>query len=95
MPARQPDPGLEASGDRATRPSRSLAARPGPVVVRRVNERLEIDDEGIRLIAAAHMLPGCEATVVEVVDGSVTLDTETGQHTLPKRVAENLFVSVG
>ena len=65
------------------------------MVVRRVNERLEIDDEGIRLIAAAHMLPGSAATVVEVVDGSVTLDTETGQHTLPKRVAENLFVSVG
>ena len=28
-------------------------------------------------------MPGCEATVVENVDGSVTLDTETGQHTLP------------
>ena len=61
--------------------------------MRRVNERLEIDDEGIRLIAAAHMMPGCEATVVEIVDGAVTLDTETGKHTLPKRVAENLYVS--
>ena len=66
---------------------------PGPVVVRRVNERLEIDDEGISLIAAAHLTPGSAATVVEVVDGSVTLDTETGKHTLPKRVAENLYVS--
>ena len=77
-------------------PTVALArSAPGPVVVRRVNERLEIDDEGIRLIAAAHMLPGCEATVVEVVDGSVTLDTETGQHVLPRRVCENLFVSIG
>ena len=77
-------------------PTVALArSAPGPVVVRRVNERLEIDDEGIRLIAAAHMLPGCEATVVEVVDGAVTLDTETGQHVLPRRVCENLFVSVG
>jgi DtxR family transcriptional regulator, Mn-dependent transcriptional regulator len=66
---------------------------PGPVVVRRVNERLEIDDEGISLIAAAHLMPGSAATVVEIVDGSVTLDTETGKHTLPKRVAENLYVS--
>jgi hypothetical protein len=66
---------------------------PGPVVVRRVNERLEIDDEGISLLAAAHMTPGCKATVVKVVDGTVTIDTETGQHTLPRRVSENLFVS--
>ena len=42
---------------------------------------------------AAHMMPGSEATVVEIVDGSVTLDTETGAHTLPQRVAENLYVS--
>jgi DtxR family Mn-dependent transcriptional regulator len=67
---------------------------PGPVVVRRVNERLEIDDEGIQLLAAAAMTPGCEATVVHNVDGSVTLETETGQHTIPRRVAENLYVSV-
>jgi DtxR family Mn-dependent transcriptional regulator len=66
---------------------------PGPVVVQRVNERLEIDDEGIQLLAAAHMTPGCDATVIEIVDGSVTLDTETGRHTLPRRVAENLYVS--
>ena len=44
---------------------------PGPVVVRRVNERLEIDDEGISLIAAAHLMPGSAATVVEIVDGSI------------------------
>jgi len=76
-------------------PTVALArSAPGPVVVRRVNERLEIDDEGIRLLAAARMMPGCAATVIENVDGSVTLDTETGQHTLPRRVAENLYVSV-
>ena len=63
-------------------------------MVRRVNERLEIDDDGIRQLAAARMMPGCEATVVENVDGSVTLDTETGVSTrCPRRVAENLYVS--
>jgi len=70
-------------------------AVPGPVVVQRVNERLETDDDGIGQLAAAHMRPGCAATVVEVVDGSVTLDTETGRHTLPRRVADNLSVSRG
>ncbi|HEY1737205.1 MAG TPA: FeoA domain-containing protein [Acidimicrobiia bacterium] len=69
-------------------------SEPGPFVVRRVNERLEIDNEGIKLLAAAHLQPGNAATVIENVDGAVTVDTETGKHTLPKRVAENLFVSV-
>jgi DtxR family Mn-dependent transcriptional regulator len=76
-------------------PTVALArTEPGPVVVRRVNERLEIDDEGIRLLAAAAMMPGCKAAVVDNVDGSVTLETETGVHTIPRRVAENLYVSV-
>ena len=76
-------------------PTVALArSAPGRVVVRRVNERLEIDDDGIKLLAAAGMMPGCKATVVENVDGSVTLDTETGQHILPRRVAENLYVSL-
>src|SRR6476619_6872888 len=63
---------------------------PGPITVQRVNERLETDDDGIGLIAAAHMMPGNEVTVVEVGDDGVTVDTETGRHTLPKRVADNL-----
>jgi hypothetical protein len=39
------------------------------------------------------MMPGCEATVVEVADGSVTVETETGRHTVPATVAANLYVS--
>jgi DtxR family transcriptional regulator, Mn-dependent transcriptional regulator len=91
-PHGNPIPGSKKHASRE--PTVALArSHPGPVVVRRVNERLEIDDDGIRLIAAAHMKPGSKATVLEIVDGAVTLDTETGQHTLPKSVAENLFVS--
>src|SRR4051812_25772595 len=70
--------------------SRSI---PGRITVQRVNERLETDDDGIGLLSAAHMMPGCEATVVETADGSVTVETETGRHMLPRRVADNLYVS--
>jgi len=66
---------------------------PGSITVRRVNERLETDDEGIGLLAAAHMMPGSEAKVVEVTDATVTVETETGRHDVPVRVAENLYVS--
>jgi DtxR family Mn-dependent transcriptional regulator len=68
-------------------------AVPGPVVVQRVNERLETDDDGISLLATARMRPGNEATVVEVGNDGVVVETETGRHTLPARVAENLYVS--
>ena len=92
-PHGNPIPGSKHRANGA--PTVALAkSEPGKVVVRRVNERLEIDDDGIKLLAAAHLIPGSEATVVENVDGAVTVDTETGKHTLPKRVAENLFVSV-
>jgi DtxR family transcriptional regulator, Mn-dependent transcriptional regulator len=93
-PHGNPIPGSKRQGNGAATVALSRSV-PGPVVVQRVNERLEIDDDGIRLVAAAHMTPGRSATVVEIVDGSVTLDTETGQHTLPRRVADNLFVSAG
>jgi DtxR family transcriptional regulator, Mn-dependent transcriptional regulator len=91
-PHGNPIPGSKHRANAA--PTVALArSEPGPIVVRRVNERLEIDDDGIRQLADAHLMPGSEAKVVEVVDGSVTLETETGTHTLPKRVAENLYVS--
>jgi DtxR family Mn-dependent transcriptional regulator len=68
-------------------------AVPGPVTVQRVNEKLETDDDGINLLAAARMTPGSAATVVEVGDDAVVVETETGRHSVPARVAENLYVS--
>jgi len=68
-------------------------AVPGKITVQRVNERLETDDAGISLLASAHLVPGHDATVVEVADGSVTVDTDTGRHKVPVKVAENLYVS--
>ena len=68
---------------------------PGPVTVRRVRERLETDDDGLRLIATAHLLPGRPATVIDNRDGVVTVKTESGEHVVPKSVAEHLHISVG
>jgi DtxR family Mn-dependent transcriptional regulator len=75
-------------------PTVALArAVPGPVTVQRVNERLESDDEGISLLATARMTPGSAATVVEVGNDAVVVETETGRHSVPARVAENLYVT--
>jgi len=75
-------------------PTVALArAVPGPITVQRVNEKLETDDDGITLLATARMTPGSAATVVEVGDDGVVVETETGRHSVPARVAENLYVS--
>jgi DtxR family transcriptional regulator, Mn-dependent transcriptional regulator len=91
-PHGNPIPGSKhkASATKMMPLSRSV---PGPITVQRVNERLETDDEGISLLASAHMMPGCGATVVEVTDGAVTVETDTGRHAVPARVADNLYVS--
>ncbi|HWS47079.1 MAG TPA: metal-dependent transcriptional regulator [Acidimicrobiia bacterium] len=68
-------------------------AAPGPVTVARVSERLEMSDDAIALIAAANLLPGRDATVVGRDDDAVTVETETGEHRVPARIAESLYVT--
>jgi DtxR family Mn-dependent transcriptional regulator len=91
-PHGNPIPGSKHKGN--STPTRPLSrAVPGPVTVQRVNERLETDDDGIGLLATARMTPGHAATVVAIADDGVVVDTETGRHTVPSRVADNLYVS--
>src|SRR4029079_18304532 len=74
----------------------TLAQAPtGVVTVRRVSERLETDDEGLHLISAAHLLPRSAAKVIDSDNGTVTVTTETGEHVVPRKVADHLHVSLG
>jgi DtxR family Mn-dependent transcriptional regulator len=91
-PHGNPIPGSKHKGNNAPTTPLSRAV-PGPITVQRVNERLETDDDGIGLLASARMTPGNAATLVEVGDDGVVVETETGRHTLPRRVADNLYVS--
>ena len=77
-------------------PTTTLAqASLGEVRVARVSEKLELDDDGIRLVAQAGLTPGCDATVIESGRDSVSVRTATGEHRVPPRVAEQLHVTVG
>ena len=79
-----------------TRTTKPLAQAPtGPITIRRVSERLETNDEGLQLISTAHLLPGAEATVIDTSERGVTVKTETGEHLVPRSVADHLHVSVG
>ena len=68
-------------------------AEVGPITVARVSERLEMSDDALVLIAGAHLLPGCDATVIDANADGVTVKTDTGEHRVPARVAESLYVS--
>lgn len=93
-PHGNPIPGSKNAGSAVQ--TVTLANAPtGPITVRRVSERLETDDAGLRLVSAARLLPGCDATVIDTRDGTVTVKTETGEHRVPRSVADHLHVSVG
>lgn len=75
-------------------PTVALAdAHVGPITIARVSERLEMSDDALVLIAGAHLMPGCDATVVDADAEGVTVKTQTGEHRVPARVAESLYVS--
>ena len=91
-PHGNPIPGSARTVDR----SRTVVladARPGPVVVARISERLELDDEALTLIARARLIPGSEATVVtRDAAGNVHLTTATGEQVVPIAVARMMEV---
>lgn len=69
-------------------------AAAGSVTVRRITEKLELDDDGLSLVAAARLMPGCSATVLESRTAGVDVRTATGEHHVPPHVAEQLHVSL-
>lgn len=64
----------------------------GPVTIARVSERLEMSDDALVLIAGANLLPGCDVTIIDANADGVTVQTDTGEHRVPTRVAESLYV---
>ena len=48
-----------------------------------MSERLEMSDEALVLIAGANLLPGCDATIVDLNADGVTVKTDTGEHRVP------------
>jgi DtxR family Mn-dependent transcriptional regulator len=65
----------------------------GSVVVKRISERLELDDDALTLIARARLTPGSEATVVgRDAAGNVRLTTGSGDAVVPVAVARLMDV---
>jgi len=77
-------------------PTVALAgAPPGPVTVARISEKLELDDDSLHLLARARLIPGCAATVLEPDgdDDGIRVRTAVGEQSVPRTVAEQMFVA--
>jgi DtxR family transcriptional regulator, Mn-dependent transcriptional regulator len=69
------------------------SAKPGGVTVSRISEKLELSDDGLNFVATANLVPGATATVMGTEAGGVRVRTDSGEHFVPTKVAEQLYVS--
>src|SRR4051812_20714996 len=63
----------------------------GPVVVRRISEKVEIDDDAIAFLAGADLIPGSTAVVISSGIDGVRVKSATGEQTVPKRLAQMIY----
>jgi DtxR family Mn-dependent transcriptional regulator len=67
-------------------------ARVGRVRVRRISEKIELDDAALALLAQAGLIPGAEAAVVESSPRGVRVRGRDSEQTVPVDVARLTFV---
>ncbi len=68
-------------------------AEPGPVVVARISEKVELDKDALGLLASTELIPGRSAIVVGRVADGIAVTTGAGQHTVPERLARLMWVT--
>lgn len=70
-------------------------APPGPITITRISEKLELNDDALRLLAGARLIPGAAAEVVDVSGEGVRVRSPVKEETLPVDVAREMFVRPG
>ena len=65
----------------------------GTVRVTRISEKIETDDEALRLLAAAGVIPGSTCQIVRVDPGGVVVDRVGTEYLVPTEVARLTFVA--
>src|SRR6478609_5070072 len=65
--------------------------QPGPVIVRRISEKAEIDDDAIAFLAGAALIPGSDAVVVSTTTEGVQVTSAAGEQTVPRKLAQLVY----
>ena len=70
-----------------------LDAGPGPAVVARISEELELDDDALAFVARAGLIPGSEVSVTGRQGDVVVVETAAGTQRVPLEVSALLHVA--
>ena len=70
-----------------------LQSKPGPVVVRRISEKAEIDEGALKFLAEAQLIPGSSAVVMGTEPGGVRVASDSGEQLVPPSVAQLMWVA--
>lgn len=65
--------------------------QPGPVVVRRISEKVEIDDDAIAFLAGAELIPGSNAVLISTSNEGVQVTSAAGEQTVPRKLAQLVY----
>jgi DtxR family Mn-dependent transcriptional regulator len=66
--------------------------QPGPVIVRRISEKVEIDEDAIKFLAGAELIPGSNAVVIGTNTDGVQVTTDAaGEQTVPRKLAQLIY----
>ncbi len=68
-----------------------IQMQPGPVIVRRISEKVEIDDDAIAFLAGAELIPGSNAVVVSTNTEGVQVTSAAGEQTVPRKLAHLIY----
>ena len=65
--------------------------QPGPFIVRRISEKVEIDEDAIKFLAGAELIPGSNAVVVGTNTEGVQVTSAAGEQTVPRKLAQLIY----
>jgi len=66
--------------------------QPGPFIVRRISEKVEIDEDAIKFLAGAELIPGSNAIVISTTTDGVQVTTHAaGEQTVPRKLAQLIY----
>src|SRR3954471_24248821 len=65
--------------------------QPGPFIVRRISEKVEIDEDAITFLAGAALIPGKNAVVISTNTEGVHVTSDAGEQTVPRKLAQLIY----
>lgn len=68
-------------------------APPGPLTIARISEQLQLDADALALLSQAGLIPGCAATLVSHDPAGITVRTPAGDHLVPTRVTQQVWIT--